>query len=123
MKLLGIDHIQLAIPAGKEDLGRAFYSGVLGFTEVAKPTELADSNGAWFETGSIKLHLGIDPNFTPATKAHPAMLVDDLESLVKLLETRDVPYSAGVAINGQARIFVNDPYGNRLEFMQSLSVN
>jgi catechol 2,3-dioxygenase-like lactoylglutathione lyase family enzyme len=72
-----LDHVQLAIPRGSEDVARAFYVDVLGFEEVPKPAELAVRGGAWFRSGAITLHLGIDNAFTPATKAHPAFRCDD----------------------------------------------
>ncbi|MFN2098762.1 VOC family protein [Altererythrobacter sp. MF3-039] len=117
MKILGLDHVQLAIPAGGEEKARAFYGDLLGMTEVPKPETLSQS-GCWFESGPLHLHLGVDPDFLPATKAHPAFLVDDLElSKVGLL-------AAGFAVNddkpvpGYVRFFTSDPFGNRLEFMQ-----
>ncbi len=72
MRIVAIDHVQLAMPAGEEDKARAFYNGLLGLAEVAKPAELAKRGGAWFEVGSMKVHLGVESEFVPARKAHPA---------------------------------------------------
>ena len=71
MTIVGIDHIQLAMPAGREDEARAFYARLLGIPEIAKPPELAKRGGAWFESGAVKVHLGVEPDFRPARKAHP----------------------------------------------------
>src|SRR5688500_20251360 len=80
MKLLSIDHVQIAIPAGGEDSARSFYLDVLGFNEIPKPAQLAKRGGVWFQSESIQLHLGIEPNFQPAHKTHPAFIVDDINS-------------------------------------------
>lgn len=82
MRIKGIHHIQLAMPASQEDAARSFYSGILGIPEVPKPPDLAKRGGVWFENGAVKIHLGIDPNFTPARKAHPGLRVKNLDVLV-----------------------------------------
>jgi catechol 2,3-dioxygenase-like lactoylglutathione lyase family enzyme len=86
MPLLHLDHIQLAMPEGGEAAARGFYEGLLGLTEVEKPGNLKKRGGSWFEKGPIKVHLGIEKDFRPARKAHPAFLVSDLKSLVARLE-------------------------------------
>ncbi len=117
MAVLGLDHIQLAIPAGGEDKARAFWSGLLGLTEVPKPPQLSPE-GCWFTGGALNLHLGVDPDFRPATKAHPALLVDDLAGLRATLESAGHPARDDKPIKGYVRFFADDPFGNRLEFMQ-----
>jgi len=117
MTILGIDHVQLAMPPGREDEARAFYAGLLGLLEIPKPPELARRGGAWFETAAVKLHLGVEADFRPARKAHPALLVRELPALV--LRLRD----AGVEVvedplEGHYRVYVADPFGNRLELME-----
>src|SRR5262249_41405282 len=83
LTVLGIHHVQLAMPPGNEDSARAFYIGVLGFVEVAKPENLAKRGGAWFRSESAELHLGIESDFRPAKKAHPALVVSDLRALAE----------------------------------------
>src|SRR5512140_1009447 len=85
MKILSIDHVQLAMPAGKEEKARDFFINVLGFHEIPKPAELAKRGGAWFESKNVQLHIGVEADFRPARKAHPAFLVDDLAGLVDRL--------------------------------------
>jgi catechol 2,3-dioxygenase-like lactoylglutathione lyase family enzyme len=116
--LTGIDHVQIAIPALGEQEARLFYVDVLGFTEVPKPAELAARGGGWFELGSLRLHLGVDKDFHPATKAHVAFLTDDLQGLAT--RARDAGYrlAEDVPVEGYDRIFVFDPFGNRIELMQ-----
>ena len=82
MPITKIDHIQLAMPQGRETDARAFYQGVLGIPEVPKPSNLAARGGCWFVLGTVKIHLGVEPDFRPARKAHPALLVEDLPALV-----------------------------------------
>ena len=115
--IIGLDHVQLAIPAGGEDEAREFFVGLLGMNEVAKPANLAPE-GCWFESGSLFLHIGVDPEFRPATKAHPALLVDDLEGLRARLCAAGVAIRDASAIKGYARLFVSDPFGNRIELME-----
>ena len=111
----GIDHVQLAMPAGLEARAREFYSGVLGIPEVPKPVELAGRGGAWFESGTVKIHLGVEPDFRPAKKAHPGLLVDNLSELVRLL----MDSGHHVRLENSYQAYVNDPFGNRIELIQS----
>lgn len=119
MTVLGFDHVQLAIPAGGEAKACKFFVELLGMREVPKPATLSTS-GCWFECGSVNLHLGIDPDFRPASKAHPAFLVDDLGSLRERLENAGVPTRDDKSVEGYLRFFADDPFGNRLEFMQKI---
>jgi catechol 2,3-dioxygenase-like lactoylglutathione lyase family enzyme len=112
--IIGLHHVQLAAPAGSEPELRAFYAGVLGLEEVAKPAEPAKRGGAWFRGQGVEVHLGIEDDFRPAAKAHPAFLVDDLDALVAKLPGA-VP---GAAFGGFRRVHVSDPVGNRIELMQ-----
>jgi catechol 2,3-dioxygenase-like lactoylglutathione lyase family enzyme len=118
MPIIGFDHIQLAMPEGREADARTFYAGVLGLSEVPKPPELAVRGGAWFENDSVRVHLGSDKDFRPGRKAHPGFLVRDLRSLVR--DLREAGYEVGedVLLDGYDRIFVSDPFGNRLEFLE-----
>lgn len=120
MPILGLDHVQLAMPAGGEDKARAFYSAVLGMTEVAKPDNLAKRGGCWFELHDIKVHLGVERGFAPAQKAHPAFLVDDLPRFLEMLATHEVEAMEDEPLTGYLRAYINDPFGNRIELMQRL---
>lgn len=120
MAILALDHVQLAMPAGREDEARSFYGGLLGFAEQAKPANLAVRGGCWFSRGSIKLHLGVEQDFRPAKKAHPAFLVDDMATLRKTLETAGCHVVEDEPLEGYHRFYVHDPFGNRIEMMQPL---
>ena len=120
MTLLAVDHVQLAMPANGEEAARAFYAGVLGLPEVEKPASLSGRGGCWFESGSVKVHLGVDADFHAATKAHPAFLVDDVQALEKRALAAEATVRRDVALPGYERIHVFDPFGNRIEFMQRL---
>jgi catechol 2,3-dioxygenase-like lactoylglutathione lyase family enzyme len=118
MRLVGIDHVQLAMPPGQEDRARAFYRDLLGLSEVAKPPELAVRGGAWFETSEVRLHLGVEAEFRPARKAHPALLVDGRAELVERLR------AAGCAVSESAdQVYVDDPFGNRIELVDAARVS
>ena len=112
----GIDHVQVAIPVGGEDRARAFYGEVLGLPEVPKPPILAARGGAWFEAGTTRLHCGAEAGFTPARKAHPALLISDLPGFVAE-SGLDVRWSD--EIPGTVRCHVDDPFGNRLELVEA----
>jgi tRNA (cmo5U34)-methyltransferase len=114
-----IDHVQLAMPKGEEAAARRFYTGLLGMPEVEKPSDLAVRGGCWFEMGTLKIHLGVDPEFRPARKAHPALVVDDLASLVARLSDAGVPI-VEEPMDGHRRVYAEDPFGNRLEFIEPL---
>jgi hypothetical protein len=118
MRILGIDHVQLAMPAGQENVAREFYSSLLSIPEVPKPTELGRRGGAWFESDRVKIHLGVEADFRPAKKAHPGLLVDGLQSLIKKLRDAGSDVIEDNSLTGYDRVYVSDPFGNRLELME-----
>jgi catechol 2,3-dioxygenase-like lactoylglutathione lyase family enzyme len=118
MRIRRLDHILLAMPAGRESEARKFYQGILGIPEATKPSELAARGGCWFEDGELKVHLGVEKNFAPARKAHPAFIVDDLAALISALVQAGFPISHDEPLEGYDRIFVHDPFGNRIELME-----
>jgi catechol 2,3-dioxygenase-like lactoylglutathione lyase family enzyme len=115
--LIGIHHVLLAAPPGSEALIRAFYGEVLGLVEVPKPPDLAARGGAWFRGPGIELHLGIDHDFRPARKAHPGILVSDLDELVRRLRSAGHEVRPDGLFPGYRRCYADDPVGNRLEFL------
>ena len=121
MKILSIDHVQIAMPPNEEATARMFYINVLGFAEIPKPPELAKRGGAWFESGNVQLHLGVESDFHPARKAHPAFIVDDLVSLIARVQ--NAGYETDISqppLDGYKRVHVFDPFGNRIELMEKL---
>jgi catechol 2,3-dioxygenase-like lactoylglutathione lyase family enzyme len=116
--VIGVDHVQLAMPAGREAEARAFYDGLLGIPEVAKPPALAARGGAWFEAGRLRIHLGVDRDFHPARKAHPGLLVRDLAGLIERLRAAGHAVAEDEPLPGYLRVYVDDPFGNRLELME-----
>lgn len=118
MTILRFDHVQIAIPAGSEQAARAFYTGLLGIPEKAKPPNLAARGGVWFEAGELKLHAGVDKDFRPARKAHPALITTDLAALVARLQAAGVSIAQDEPLEGYERVFVADPFGNRIELLQ-----
>jgi len=113
--IVGIDHVQLAMPPGGEERARAFYGGRLGLRELAKPEALARRGGCWFGCGSTQVHLGVDTDFRPARKAHPALLVGDLAGFVA---GRGLEVRWDDELPGVARCYVDDPFGNRIELVE-----
>ena len=116
-RLVGLDHVQLAIPAGGEDEGRRFYGSLLGLAEVPKPAPLAGRGGCWFVGPGVAIHLGVESDFRPARKAHVALLVDDLEGLRSALGAAGVTTKDDDAPIGVRRFYALDPFGNRLELV------
>jgi catechol 2,3-dioxygenase-like lactoylglutathione lyase family enzyme len=109
-----IDHVQVAAPPGCEAEARAFYGGVLGFDEIEKPEPLRARGGVWFAVGAThQLHVGVEQEFAPARKAHPAFAVDDLDALARRIG--DVRWDD--ELPGVRRFYAADPFGNRLEFV------
>jgi catechol 2,3-dioxygenase-like lactoylglutathione lyase family enzyme len=118
MSVLAIDHILLAMPPGEEAKARAFYTGVLLLKEKVKPEALAGRGGAWFTNGTIEVHLGVEKDFRPARKAHPAFVVRDLAGFIARARQHGCEIAADEPLPGYARIFVYDPFGNRLELIE-----
>jgi len=119
IRLAGLDHVQVAAPAGSEDAARRFYGELLGMPELTKPAELQARGGAWFACGAHQLHVGIAEPFVPATKAHPALAVGgaDLDRLAARLTAADCPVRWDDSIPGTRRFFTADPWGNRIELV------
>jgi len=122
MKIIGIDHVQLAMPPGCEPQARAFYVDVLGLVEVPKPAHLAVRGGAWFELGPVKIHLGIERDFKAARKAHPGLSVQGLGDLTAALERAGYPVTRDDTIEGYNRVYVDDPFGNRIELIETATI-
>lgn len=121
MKILSIDHVQLAMPIGEEEKARAFFINILGFHEIPKQAELAKRGGAWFESENVQLHIGVEADFRPARKAHPAFIVDDLDALIS--KAQNAGYETDTTqppLDGYKRAHVFDPFGNRIELMQKV---
>ncbi len=118
MTIVAIDHILLAMPAGGEGAARDFYAGVLGLSEMPKPAALVGRGGAWFGNGAVQIHLGVDPEFRPAKKAHPALVVRDLPGYVHRAQAQGCRIADDEPLPGYDRVFVYDPFGNRIELIE-----
>jgi catechol 2,3-dioxygenase-like lactoylglutathione lyase family enzyme len=114
-----IDHVQLAMPKGSEECARSFYREVLGMKEVPKPEELAKRGGCWFVSGEAQVHLGVEEDFRPAKKAHPALVVEGLDEILAKCEEVTVTYKVDAEIDGRRRVHLFDPFGNRLELIEA----
>jgi catechol 2,3-dioxygenase-like lactoylglutathione lyase family enzyme len=113
--VLGLHHVQLAAPPGCEEDARRFFGELLGLEELPKPESLAGRGGVWFRAGAQELHVGVERDFSPARKAHPAFAVADVDALRSRLEAAGVATEDAPGIPGLARFYVADPWGNRLE--------
>jgi catechol 2,3-dioxygenase-like lactoylglutathione lyase family enzyme len=119
MQVIELDHVQIAIPVGGEALAREFYAGILGMLELPKPVLMQLRGGAWFACGDRQIHLGAEVNFQPAKKAHPAFIVRDLDALCALLRTTGYAVLKNEELPEVRRVFTEDPFGNRIELIQS----
>src|SRR5262245_39151804 len=117
--ILAIEHVQLAMPPHEEARARAFYGELLGLSEIPKPEPLAARGGVWFERGTVKVHLGIEPGFQASRKAHVAFLVDDRQHFIDELRRRGHEVALDEQLDGYRRIYLLDPFGNRLELMEA----
>jgi catechol 2,3-dioxygenase-like lactoylglutathione lyase family enzyme len=118
--MLGLDHVQVAAPhtPGVEDKARAFYGVLLGLKELERPDSLKAKGGVWFSLGQGELHVGLEDDFRPARKAHPALIVDGLDELRAPLEAAGCSIADAEEIPGVRRFHVHDPFGNRLELVE-----
>ncbi len=130
-RLVALDHVQVAMPAGGEDKAEAFYAGVLGLHRHPKPEPMASRGGCWFSTapldsppdrpGAVVIHLGVDPDFRPARKAHPAIVVDGFDDLLARLEAAGVDVRPDAELPGVRRCHLDDPFGNRIELIDAVT--
>lgn len=117
-KILSIDHVQLAMPKGNEDRARSFYRDVLGMKEIPRPEPLSGRGGCWFCSGEAQVHLGVEEDFRPAKKAHPALVVTGLDEILARCEAAKLTTKPDTEIDGRRRLHVFDPFGNRLELIE-----
>jgi catechol 2,3-dioxygenase-like lactoylglutathione lyase family enzyme len=118
-RVLGFDHVQVAIPRGEEDRARSFYADLLGLREIPKPAPLAGRGGLWFQCGQLQLHLGIEEPFSPARKAHPAFRIHRYGELLARLEASGYSVVPDTSLPGVERASVSDPFGNRVELINA----
>ena len=121
--LRAIDHVQIAIPPGGEDAARPFYRDLLGLTEVPNTGVQAARGGCWFEAGPIRVHLGVEEPFRANKKAHVAFLVDDVSAIAEHATAAGYETKPDADLEGYERVFIHDPFGNRLEFLAPLQDN
>jgi extradiol dioxygenase family protein len=118
MMISGIDHVQIAIPVGEEARAREYFGELIGLVEIPKPVELARNGGCWFDLGAQQLHIGVDPDFRSATKAHIALRCRSLKLVRQRIENAGFPTQDDREIDGRQRFFSKDPFGNRIEFIE-----
>jgi catechol 2,3-dioxygenase-like lactoylglutathione lyase family enzyme len=118
-----IDHVQIAIPVGGEDVARPFYEGLLGLTEVAKPPVMAARGGAWYQSGAVKVHLGVEADFRANDKAHVAFVVDNVAALAARAAAAGYTVKHDDELPGFVRAFLYDPFGNRIEILRALGAD
>jgi catechol 2,3-dioxygenase-like lactoylglutathione lyase family enzyme len=118
-RVLAIDHIQLAAPSGCEEAARRFFGELLGLEEIPKPEPIRARGGVWFRVGAHELHIGVDPNFAPARKAHPGFRADGYDEVRAKLLSAGIEVSDDHAIAGVRRCFIADPWGNRIELISA----
>ena len=117
--VIGLDHVQLAMPPGRESEAEAFYAGLLGFVRIPKPEPMAARGGAWFASGPVALHLGVEADFRPARKAHPALVVRDLAGLVAAAAAAGIEVRPNPDQPQGAGYYIDDPFGNRIELIEA----
>jgi catechol 2,3-dioxygenase-like lactoylglutathione lyase family enzyme len=117
-RLVGLHHVQLAMPAGEEEAARRFYGTVLGLREVPRPDALSPAGGVWFVSERLEVHLGVEERFAPAVKAHPAFLVEEVDAIRARIESAGYRVTDTVQLEGFHRIYVRDPFGNRVELIE-----
>jgi len=115
---IGIDHVQLAAPPGCEEKAREFYEDILGLTEIDKPDNLKGRGGCWFRYGNQEIHIGVQEDFVPAKKAHPGFLISNLTEFKNRLKSKQITIKEDAPIKGRNRFFIDDPFGNRIEFLE-----
>jgi catechol 2,3-dioxygenase-like lactoylglutathione lyase family enzyme len=118
-RIAHLDHLQIAAPEGCEAAARDFYGALLDLREIEKPESLRARGGCWFECGTQQLHIGVEKDFRPAKKAHPAFAATNFDDLRQALLARGIKVIDDFSIPGIRRFHTEDPWGNRLEFLES----
>ena len=118
IRIAHLDHVQIAAPPGCEPAARQFYGALLGMPEIEKPESLRARGGCWFECGAQQLHIGVESDFRPAKKAHPAFVATNLSELRQTLLAAGIKVTDDTSIPGTRRFHTEDPWGNRLEFLE-----
>jgi hypothetical protein len=119
LRIIALDHVQLAMPPARERDADAFYCGVLGFTSIPKPEPLAARGGRWYGAGDVQVHLGVEEDFRPARKAHPALRVEDFDDLLGRLDGYGTSWRWDHDLPDVRRLYVDDPFGNRIELIDA----
>jgi hypothetical protein len=119
MRIVAIDHVQLAIPPGGEPTARAFYGEVLGLVELPRPEAMRGRGGLWFQAGPVQIHLGVEPDMRPSLKAHPALVVTELDAWLARLAAAGCRWQGADEIPGTRRGHTWDPFGNRIELIEA----
>ena len=119
MGVRALDHVQLAMPPGREGEARDFYQSVLGLEEREKPPVLAARGGCWFSNGTVALHLGVEEDFRPARKAHPALVVEGFDALCETIRSAGHDVRVDHEVPDVRRCYVDDPFGNRIELIEA----
>lgn len=114
---VAIDHVQLAMPPNQEQLARDFYARLLGMHEISKPSKLAKRGGCWFQSGVVQIHLGVEQDFHPARKGHPALKCADYDGLLAILLKAEIKVAEAEDIPDIRRCHISDPFGNRIELI------
>lgn len=119
-KFVGVDHVQLAAPKNCEADARKFFGDLLGWKEIPKPEKLRQRGGVWFQCGTHEVHIGVQADFVPATKAHPGFYVENIQEWRAYLTHNEITIIEDEirAEEGISRFYLNDPFGNRLEFLE-----
>jgi catechol 2,3-dioxygenase-like lactoylglutathione lyase family enzyme len=117
--IIGLDHVQLAMPPGRESEAEAFYAGFLGFVRIPKPEPMAGRGGCWFASGPVAVHLGVEADFRPARKAHPALVVRNLAGLAAAAAAQNIDLRPNPDQPDGAGYYVDDPFGNRIELIDA----
>jgi len=116
---IALDHVQLAMPKGEEAAARRFYCDVLGMSEIAKPPILAERGGCWFQSGDVQIHLGVEADFRPAKKAHPALRCSNYTDFIAILQKAGMEITPDESIPDTVRCYIHDCFGNRIELIQA----
>ena len=119
MKIVGLDHVQLAYPRGRDDDARNFYLEVLGMTELPKPEAMRARGGMWLQAGPVQIHLGVEDDMRPSAKMHPALVVTELDAWQARLVAAGCEWRPADDIPGTRRAHTRDPFGNRIELIEA----
>lgn len=120
-QFLGVHHVLVGVPPDQKEPAHQFYEDVLGFVPVASPLESGSTGNLWwYECGNAELHVSLVPDYRANIRPHVAIRIANLPAFRERLARHGIETKLDYSYMGCWRIYLVDPWNNRLEFISQL---